>query len=52
MRLGVVLAGITRRSPTPVTLTEHDLSNLLAAVQAGELTDTVRTSPAWVLQQL
>jgi putative transposase len=37
---------------TPVTLTDHDLSELLAAVQAGEMTDTVRLSLAWVLQQL
>jgi len=35
-----------------VTLTDHDLSELLAAVQAGEMTDTVRLSLAWVLQQL
>jgi hypothetical protein len=30
---------------TPVTLTDSDLSALLAAVKAGEMTDTVRTSP-------
>jgi transposase-like protein len=35
-----------------VTLTDHDLSELLAAVQAGEMTETVRLSLAWVLQQL
>jgi putative transposase len=35
-----------------VTLTESDLSALLAAVQAGEMTETVRTSLAWVLQEL
>jgi len=35
-----------------VTLTESDLSDLLAAVQAGELTEKIRTSLAWVLQQL
>jgi putative transposase len=35
-----------------VTLTESDLSELLAAVQAGAMTDTIRTSLAWVLQQL
>jgi hypothetical protein len=52
VRLDVFLAGLTRRSPTPVTRIDHDLSNLLAAVQAGELTDTIRTSLAWVLQQL
>ena len=35
-----------------MTLTESDLSELLAAVQAGDMTDTIRTSLAWVLQQL
>ena len=35
-----------------MTLTDHDLSDLLAAVQAGEMTETIRTSLAWVLQQL
>jgi transposase-like protein len=35
-----------------VTLTESDLSDLLAAVQAGEMTEKIRTSLAWVLQQL
>ncbi len=35
-----------------MTLTDHDLSELLAAVQAGEMTETVRLSLAWVLQQL
>ena len=35
-----------------MTLTESDLSELLAAVQAGELTEKIRTSLAWVLQQL
>jgi putative transposase len=48
---GVFLAGITRRR-TPVTLTESDLSELLAALQAGEVTDTIRASLEWVLQQL
>jgi hypothetical protein len=48
---GVFLAGITRRR-TPVTLTESDLSELLAALQAGEMTDIVRTSREWILQQL
>jgi transposase-like protein len=37
---------------TPVTLTDSSLSKLLAAVQAGDITDTVRTSLAWVLQEL
>src|SRR5436305_9940435 len=36
----------------PVTLTEFDLSELLAALQAGEVTDTIRTSLEWILQQL
>ncbi len=35
-----------------MTFTDHDLSDLLAAVKAGEMTDTVRTSVAWVLQEL
>ena len=35
-----------------MTLTESDLSTLLAAVKAGEMTDTVRTSLTWVLQAL
>ena len=35
-----------------MTLTDHDLSKLLAALQAGELTDPIRTSLEWVLQQL
>jgi transposase-like protein len=35
-----------------VTLTDSSLSKLLAAVQAGDITDTVRTSLAWVLQEL
>jgi putative transposase len=35
-----------------VTLTDHDLSELLAALKAGEMTDTIRTSLEWVLQQL
>jgi transposase-like protein len=35
-----------------VTLTDFDLSELLAAVKAGDMTDTIRTSLAWVLQQL
>jgi putative transposase len=33
-------------------LTDFDLSELLAAVQAGEMTETVRLSLSWVLQQL
>jgi transposase-like protein len=35
-----------------VALTESDLSELLAALRAGEMTDTVRTSLEWILQQL
>ena len=35
-----------------MTLTDHDLSELLAALKAGELTDPIRTSLEWVLQQL
>jgi putative transposase len=35
-----------------VTLTDHDLSELLAALKAGEVTDTVRSSLEWILQQL
>jgi putative transposase len=51
VKLDVFLAGITRKETTPVTLTDHDLSELLAAVPAGEMTE-IRTSLAWVLQQL
>jgi putative transposase len=35
-----------------VTLTESDLSELLAALKAGEVTDTIRASLEWILQQL
>jgi putative transposase len=49
--LGVFLAERTKEN-TPVTLTDFDLSQLLAAVQAGEMTETVRLSLSWVLQQL
>ena len=35
-----------------MTLTESDLSELLAALQAGEMTEKIRTSLEWVLQQL
>jgi putative transposase len=35
-----------------VTLTDFDLSELLAALQAGDLTDPLRKSLEWVLQQL
>jgi putative transposase len=37
---------------TPVTLTDSDLTELLAALKAGEMTDTIRTSLEWILQQL
>jgi transposase-like protein len=51
VRLDVFLPERTKEN-TRVALTDHDLSELLAAVQAGEMTDTVRLSLAWVLQQL
>ena len=35
-----------------MTLTDHDLSELLDALKAGELTDVVRSSLTWVLQEL
>lgn len=35
-----------------MTLTDHDLSELLAAIKAGDMTDKIRTSLEWVLQQL
>ena len=35
-----------------MTFTDSDLSELLAAVQTGELTEKIRTSLTWVLQQL
>jgi putative transposase len=35
-----------------VTLTESDLSELLAALKAGEFSDRVRSSLEWILQQL
>ena len=35
-----------------MTLTDSDLSELLAALKAGEVTDTVRSSLEWILQQL
>jgi putative transposase len=35
-----------------VALTESDLSELLAALKAGEMTDTIRSSLEWILQQL
>jgi transposase-like protein len=46
----VFLPGSRRR--TPVTLTVSDLSELLAALKAGEVTDTIRASLEWILQQL
>jgi hypothetical protein len=36
----------------PVALTEFDLSQLLAALKAGEMTDTIRASLEWMLQHL
>ena len=35
-----------------MTLNDSDLSELLAALKAGEVTDTIRTSLEWILQQL
>ena len=35
-----------------MALTESDLSELLAALKAGEMTDHIRTSLEWILQQL
>jgi transposase-like protein len=35
-----------------VTISDHDLSDLLDALRAGEVTDTIRASLEWVLQQL
>jgi integrase len=50
VNLGVVIAR-TRKEP-PVTLTESDLSELLDALKAGELTERVPTSLEWILEQL
>ena len=35
-----------------MTYTDSDLSELLASVHAGEMTEKIRTSLAWVLQEL
>lgn len=35
-----------------MALTDSDLSELLDALRAGEMTDTIRTSLEWILQQL
>lgn len=35
-----------------MALTDSDLSELLAALRAGEMTDSVRTSLEWILQVL
>ena len=51
MIFDVFLAGFTKEKP-PVALTESDLSELLAALEAGEMTDTIRSSLEWILQQL
>lgn len=45
------LAGFTLKEKPPVALTESDLSELLAALKAGEMTDTIRASLEWILQQ-
>jgi putative transposase len=49
--LDVFLPGFTKRR-SPVTLTEFDLSDLLAALRAGEMTDIIGTSLEWILHQL
>lgn len=33
-----------------MALTDHDLSELLAALEAGELADTIRCSLEWTVQ--
>lgn len=35
-----------------MALTDSDLCELLAALKAGEMTDTIRLSLVWILQQL
>ena len=35
-----------------MALTQSDLSDLLAALKAGEMTDTIRRSLEWILQEL
>lgn len=35
-----------------MALTDSDLSDLLVALKAGEMNDTIRTSLEWILQQL
>jgi transposase-like protein len=47
----VCLTEFTKEKP-PVALTESDLSELLAALKAGEMTDTIRSSLERILQQL
>ena len=51
MILDVFLEEHTKET-TPVTLTESDLSEPLAALKAGEFTERIRTSLEWILQQL
>ena len=41
-----------KKETTPVTLTESDLSTLLAAIEAGELNESIRETLRWLLQQL
>ena len=36
------------KGDTPVTLTDSDLSELLAGLKAGEMTDTIRAGLEWV----
>ena len=49
--LGVSLAGYTKET-TPVTLSQSDLLELLAALRAGSDLDVVRRSLEFVLQAL
>ncbi len=51
MILDVFLQEHTKET-RPVTLTESDLSDLLAALKAGEFTERIRSSLEWILQQL
>jgi putative transposase len=45
------LDGFTRRSRRRWPSPESDLSELLAAIRAGEFTDTIRSSLKWIIQQ-
>ena len=50
MSLDVFLAGFTLKEKPLVALTESELSELLAALKADEMTDTIRASLEWILQ--